>query len=263
MREFAGDVVPPAQQLAVDDDADADAVRHADEHQIADRRRDLARFPHLRERARAAGVFDVHDQTCGRRQPFAQVHVAPPERRRVEHATRSGVHHAGHDNSDALALPDISGMGLEELIDSRGQRRNEPAWIASRGHADDVGPLAPHGIGEHQERAARPNVHRHAGSLAGVDVEERRPAPARDLAGRAFDDVPLLEQLLHEEADGAAAHFHAARQVGAGDRLVAADQSEGDLAVDVARRSAGRDVEACGINAAHLHQFRAKYAGST
>jgi hypothetical protein len=70
----------------------------------------------------------------------------------------------------------------------------------------------------------------------------------------SFDDVVVVDELLDEKSDGAAAHLHAAREVGAGNRLMAANEGQGDLAVDVPRGSASGDVEAIGVYAAHLHQ---------
>ena len=119
--------------------------------------------------------------------------------------------------------------------------------------ADDVGAGPPHGVGHHQVRAGRADVDRHAGPLARVDVEQRRLASTGRLSGRAFNDAAFVEEFLHQQSDGAAAHFHAAGQVGARDGLVAADQREGDLAIDVPRGAARRHVEAGRVNAAHLH----------
>src|SRR5262245_27238225 len=49
--ELSRDVVMTPQHLTVDDDAHADAVRDADENQVAHGRRVLARRPHLSQRA--------------------------------------------------------------------------------------------------------------------------------------------------------------------------------------------------------------------
>ncbi len=59
--EFTGNVVAAAQHFAVDHHADADAVGNADEHQVAVGAAEvLAHRPGLRQRAGAAGVFDLH-----------------------------------------------------------------------------------------------------------------------------------------------------------------------------------------------------------
>ena len=81
--------------------------------------------------------------------------------------------------------------------------------------------------------------------LPGIDVEHRRLAAACNFTGGALDDVAAGEELLDQQTDGAAAHVHAAGEVGAGDRLVAADEGERDLTVDVPRGAPGGDVEAC------------------
>src|SRR5206468_2331503 len=80
---------------------------------------------------------------------------------------------------------------------------------------------------------------------------------ARGFAGGAFDDLAVGEQLLDEQADRAAAHFHPARQVGARDWLMAADERQRDLTVDLPGGAARGNVEAIGINATHLHHVGA------
>jgi len=63
--ELAGHVVPAAHDLAVDDDADAEAVRHAEEDEIGAAPRLAAHAPRLGDGARAARVLDVDRQAEG------------------------------------------------------------------------------------------------------------------------------------------------------------------------------------------------------
>ena len=69
--------------------------------------------------------------------------------------------------------------------------------------------------------------------------------------------VLRVEEVLDDESDGAATQLHAAREVGARDRLMAADEGERDLAIDAPRGAAGGDVKAGGVDAAHLPHIRA------
>ena len=140
----------------------------------------------------------------------------------------------GHDDADAFALAGVAGVGGEQLEDAIRQRRDEPARIARGRHRDDRRAGAAHRIGQHQERAAGADVDGDTRPLARVDVEQRRLPSAGGLADGPFDDVAIVEELLHEQADRAGPHAHAPRQVGARDRLMAADQREGDLPVDLA-----------------------------
>ena len=149
----------PAQQLAVDDDADADAVRDADEHQIPHRRGDVARLPHLRQRARAARVLDVHRKPGRHREPGRRSTLRQPQRRRMEDAAGSGIDHAGHDDANPLAGADDAGVGLEQVGDARvPEPSTRRLRFLRRRQADDVRSRLAHRVGEHEERAARPDV---------------------------------------------------------------------------------------------------------
>ena len=132
MAELAGDVVAPAQHLAVDHHADADAVRDADEHEVAGQAADVvAHRPRLRQRAGAAGVLDLHRQAGRRGERLAEIDVAPAERRRVQHAHRRVLDHAGHDDADTFAGIDLRVIG-EQRLDARGQQRHLLLRIARR-----------------------------------------------------------------------------------------------------------------------------------
>src|SRR4029077_11407268 len=84
--------------------------------------------------------------------------------------------------------------------------------------------------------------------------EQRRLAAARRLPRVALDDVSAVQQLLDQQADRAAPQLHVPREVGVRDRLMAADERQRDLTVDLARRGPGRDAEAVRVDAAHLSQ---------
>src|SRR5262249_62393490 len=130
VRKFAGHIVASAQQLAVDDHADADAVGDADKDQVARRRGIASRLPDLREGTGAPGVFDLDWKTGRRGEPGPQIDVAPPESWRVDDASVDRIDHAGHGDADAAAGADRFGARGEELTDGRRQGGHEPLRVA-------------------------------------------------------------------------------------------------------------------------------------
>ena len=105
--ELAGDVVAAADHLAVDDEADAEAVGDREEHEVAAAAGLAAHAPDLRDGAGAARVLDVHGQAGLLREQVAQREVAPAEARGERDAGAGAVHHAGDDQADALALAEF------------------------------------------------------------------------------------------------------------------------------------------------------------
>jgi hypothetical protein len=202
-------------------------------------------------------VLDVHRKAGRNREAGLEVDVAPAQRRRMEHAARSGIDHARHDHANPLTGSDAAGVRLEQVGDAACQSRHQALGFLRRRQTDDVRSLLAHRVREHEEGAGRPDIDGHARSAPRVDVEHCRPPAARGFAGGAFDDLAVVEQLLNEQADRAAAHFHSARQVGARDGLMAADERQRDLTVDLPGGAARRNVEAIGINATHLHHIGA------
>jgi hypothetical protein len=83
-------------------------------------------------------------------------------------------------------------------------------------------------------------------------VQQRGLAPAVGGPGRAFADEALRDQVAHDAAGRAALHPEQAREVGARDGLVGAQQAEHDLAVDGPRRLARGDLEMFGVSSAHF-----------
>ncbi len=66
MAKLAGDVMLPAQNFSIDDDAYSDSVRDADKRQIADVRV-IPTGPYLGQSAGSAGVLYMDRQiNCGR-----------------------------------------------------------------------------------------------------------------------------------------------------------------------------------------------------
>jgi hypothetical protein len=249
--ELAGNVVPPAEQFAVHDHADAEAVGHRHEHEIASRRRHAClRRPDLRQRARASRVFDLERKPDRRRERLSQVHVAPAQRRRVQHAHRRVLDHAGHDDADAFARVQAA-VFLEERADALRQRGRERFGIALGGKSEDAAQRPPEQVREHVVGLAGANVHGHHRPPARIDIEKGRLPPALALAGRAFDDQPGAEEVVDDQADAAAAHAHRAGEVGARNRLVRAHEIQHDLPVDLARRALRGDTEADRVDPSH------------
>ena len=187
--ELAGDVVTAAQHLAVDDDADADAVRDAHEHQVAAGGARPPERPRLRQRARAAGVLDLHREPGRGGERIAQVDVAPAERRRVQHASSSSARPCrARRRRCPRRRPRRDARRAAPRSAAPAPRR--APWVASVGN--DVTPAIglPDQVGEHHERLAGPDVDRDDRPAARVDVEERRLPPAHGLARGAFEDQP-------------------------------------------------------------------------
>ena len=139
--ELAGHVVAAAQHLAVHHDADADAIGDADEHEVAVRLSGgLAERPHLRQRAGAARVLDLDAEAGGGGQRLAQIHVAPAERRRMQHAHAGVLDHAGHDDADALAAARFAVLGQQRLDAARPGPRPGPS--GSRTVGSEMTPLS-------------------------------------------------------------------------------------------------------------------------
>ena len=86
-------------------------------------------------------------------------------------------------------LPTLPACALSSSPMRAASAATQPFGILRRRQADDVRPRLAHRVGEHDERAARPDVDRDARSAARVDVEHRRLAAACDFAGGAFDDM--------------------------------------------------------------------------
>ena len=106
-------------------------------------------------------------------------------------------------------------------------------------------------VGEHDVGVAEANVDGDDEAVVRADVEHHRLAAARRVDGRALVDRAVHQQLTDERRHHPATHAHPAREVGARDRLVLADEVEDDLAVDLARRRASGANEAAGVDLSH------------
>src|SRR5437867_2689907 len=63
----------------------------------------------------------------------------------------------------------------------------------------------------------------------------------------------MLEQITHDARDRRSPHLHAARELGARDRLVLTDQVEHDLPVDLPVGTTRRHAKAACVDLAHAH----------
>ena len=240
--ELAGDVVTAAQQLAVNHDADAHAFRYRHEYDVAQRALGLAHRPGLRQRTRPAGVLDLHGKPCRGGERFAQVDIFPAERRRMQHSHGRVFDHARHDNAEAHT-PVHFAIFDEQALDVLGHRGRQLARIAQGGHADDAGRRIAAQVGQHHERFARADVGSRDRAASRIDVQERGLPAADGLAGGAFENHAVANQVVDDARDGAAAHVHHPGEVGARNRLVRAHEVQHDAAVDLAGRAAGGDAE--------------------
>ena len=107
--------------------------------------------------------------------------------------------------------------------------------------------------GEADRRELGPQLDADGADALGVDVQEARPAAAREEPELAFVDPALDDQLVDDGRDGAALQAGSPGQIGPGQRFVPANQAERDSTVDLPRRFAGRDLEAGEVDLAHAH----------
>ena len=207
--------------------------------------------PHVGERAGDRRVLDVDGEPRAGGERVADVDVAPAELRGVQHAPGLPVDHARDDEADPLAAAGRAVVAeeprdpLDERVDERRRVDERLERLGGDGAAAEVA--------EHEVGAAEADVDADDEPVAGADVEHLRLAAARGVDRGALVDRLLAEQLVDERGDHAAADLHAAREVGARDRLVLADEVEHDLPVDLARRGAGRADEAAGVDLSHGH----------
>ena len=146
---------------------------------------------------------------------------------------------------------DFAGV-CEHLLDaSRQFLRQHLDVFAGLKTADDA-QLFAHQIRNQDVGARGANVDADDATLARVDVQESGTAPASDgFADSAFEDQRLAEQLADEQACDAAADVHQAGQVGAGDRLMGANEIQSNLPVDFAAGPTPGDREIVWIDLAH------------
>src|SRR5439155_14467371 len=95
------------------------------------------------------------------------------------------------------------------------------------------------------------NINGDGETILSSNVKEGRLAPAHRFAGRAFVDHFLIDQFLHQDADGSARDVHAPRQVRPRDGLMLADKIKRDASINIARCAACGDAEILGIDLAH------------
>ena len=107
--------------------------------------------------------------------------------------------------------------------------------------------------GQADRRELGPQLDADGADPLGVDVQEARPAAAREEPELAFVDPALDDQLVDDGRDRAALQAGSPGQVGAGQRFVPPNQAERDSTVDLPRRLAGRDLEAGEVDLAHAH----------
>ena len=183
----------------------------------------------------------MHRQPARFRDHVAQGDVAPTQARGERDARAGGVHHAGHADADAVAAAELLVI-LEKAIDAGAQDLDESPGIGRRGKARDADDGLGQEIRHHQEGPGRPDVDGDDAAFPGIDVEELRLAAAGGFPLRPLEQDAVGDEVVDDEADGAAAGVHEPRQVGARDGLRGADQVEQDLSVDFAGRSAMGDA---------------------
>ena len=139
-----------------------------------------------------------------------------------------------------------------ELIQQRLRAEDGPEGLQR-----DLGPAE---VGEEQVGAAEAHIDRHHEPIASPHVQHLGPAATRGgggqgggggFGGRPFVNGAFLEQLVDQGRHDPRSDPHAARQVGARDRLMLAHQVQEDLPVDLPGRGARGAAEIPGIDLSH------------
>jgi hypothetical protein len=248
--ELAGRVAVAAHDLAVDHHARADAVRHGHVHEVRRRLGAALPEPHAgRARRRSARSRSAPAGGAPRRARRAC-------RRRASRAAarRARARCAGRPCRAPRGRSPRSGRPRRGWPGARRMRSGASASTRATGSvivSNARGRSACRRSREHQVRAAEAHVDRHHQPVARADVEHLRLAAARRVDRGPLVDGALAQQLVDQRGDHAAPDVHAAREVGARDRLVLADEVEHDLPVDLARGRAGRADEPPGVDLSH------------
>jgi len=87
-----------------------------------------------------------------------------------------------------------------------------------------------------------------------VQVQEGGAPSTRDVTIGAFSHPPFCDQLFSDYRDGAALQTGMARQIGAGNRLMTANQVKHDATIDVASRLTGSDPKIGQIDLSHFFE---------
>ena len=212
----------------------------------------VAGRPELRQRARLAGILDLDRQGESPRRSHlatrdrASPGWAPSRTRPVSASTMPGTTTPTPSHRPRSSCP------ARMRLDAFREAGDEPLVVAFGRIAGDAGELPAEQVGHHHERARRPDVDGDDASLARIDVEKRRLAAALRFARGALEHGAVRDQLIDQQADGAAADPHQPREVGARDRLVDADEIQGDPAVDLARGAAGGEPQVSRMHGSHL-----------
>jgi hypothetical protein len=155
------------------------------------------------------------------------------------------------DYSDTLARVHILLVG-QEGADATSERLHQHPHIGDGCHPDDAAQRFAEQVSQHQVGLAGTNVYGDNRSPPRLDIEKRRFAPANRLTRGALEHQLLREELVDNDAYGTATDAHGAGEVGPGNRLMRADEIQGDAAVDVPRRALRRYPKAAGVDSAHI-----------
>ena len=128
-------------------------------------------------------------------------------------------------------------VGVHEARDGREESLEGVLWVL-REFDDLLEGDASVEVGDGQRGLRGVDVECEDGAR-GVEAEIGGSASAGELAGAAFDDPAVGDELLDDDGDGGARQAAEAREVGAGDVFVAANEIEEEVAVDFSRRAIG------------------------
>src|SRR2546425_34136 len=192
----------------------------------------------------------MHWKSRRRAQPVADIHTSPTKSRSIENSSGALVNHARHHQADAFTIGQKSVVfchsanARRQILDERRDRKNRVIRLQ--------GKLLPREIRKHEIGLAEANIDGDGETILSSNVKEGRLASAHRFAGRALVDHFLIDQFLHQDADGSARNIHSPRQIRPRNRLVLADKIKRNASINIARCAACGYAEILGIDFAHL-----------
>jgi hypothetical protein len=239
MPEFTRQTEGAAHQLSVEDDADADAFRDGDGHQVADAL-GLTPEPEFGKGAGIRLVFEFDRKPSEGFQARFQAFLLPTQVGSEHHPLRKRIHPARQADSDPFVRK--LGIGLPQTVDSLRNVR-EKLIRAGRGRHGFPGQKMSVQAGQRHVRQAGTHVDADDAGAICVEMEEPRFSAPLRLPDRPLPEPPLGQELLGDDRNGASLQSGVTGQIRAGNGLMLADQIEHDATVDVTRRLARCNLE--------------------
>ncbi len=194
--ELARHRLTAMQQLAVDEEANADPFRHRDRNHMTDAF-GMAAEPELPERAGIRRVLEHDRQPARGLDQWREIDVAPAQVR-CEDETPVVVNSSRQ--ADAHPLANDARMRAPH----RGNRASQPAYERLGGlrrRPRCLLDVAGIDAGQSDSRDLRAQLHRDDAGALDIETEERRLAVVCRIVGGALADPALLDQLVDDGRD--------------------------------------------------------------